>query len=112
MYEYKGRVTRVIDQKTLIIHVDLGFKIYANIWVNFENFDLGSEIIPVLEELLLGKVVYFVSKKLNTPYDVYVVDIAFDIDRKLYLLSDELKKLLPSEHPDKDEPCIPFHHPV
>jgi len=100
MYEYKGRVVRVIDSKSLLIHVDLGFKIYANIWCNIDDFGLGNDIIPILEELILGKVVYFTShKEKNINYDVYLVDIAFDHERELFLLSVELKKYV-------------VHHPV
>ena len=93
MYEYRGRVKEVIDNNTLIINVDLGFKIYADMWLNIDHLNISEQLIPTLKEHLLGKVVYFVAHKVpRVNADIYWADIAFDKERELFLLEDEVVK--------------------
>ncbi len=93
MYEYRGRVKDVIGNSALIIGVDLGFRIYTDIWLNIDHLCISEELIPTLKEHLLGKVIYFSAHKVkNVEADVYWADIAFDKERELFLLEDEVKK--------------------
>lgn len=92
MYEYRGVVTRIIDENALFIRVDLGFGVYTDVCFNINIGSYGPEVVPLLKKLLLNKVVYFVSK--SPEYGVYDADIAFDVDRELFLLTDEIDKFV------------------
>lgn len=108
MYTYRGKVIRVIDGDTVVVSVDLGFKIYTKIKVRLKQIDTpeiyrpktpdelvrGRRAKHFVEEKVLNKAIVLQTYKDKTgKYGRYLADIMYtDNDNTLHLLSDELKE--------------------
>ena len=108
MYEYRGKVIRVVDGDTLVVSVDLGFMIYSKLTVRLKQIDTpeiyrpktpeelvrGRKAKRFVEEKVLDKAVILKTYKDKTgKYGRYLADILYtNGDSEVFLLSDELKK--------------------
>lgn len=108
MYEYTGRVIKVVDGDTIDIDVDLGFGIRSKRRIRFLGIDTpeiwraetpmekerGKEARDFVKERLLGKIVTFMSHKDKTgKYGRYLGDIVYLGDnREALFITEELKK--------------------
>jgi micrococcal nuclease len=71
MYEYKAKITRVVDADTVDVSVDLGFDISIHQRVRLlginaaeKNTDLGKEAIDYVKSILpVGKEIFLRSEK-------------------------------------------------
>lgn len=108
MYEYRGKVIRVVDGDTVVVNVDLGFKICSKIMVRLKQIDTpeiyspktpeelvrGRKAKNFVEDMVLNKAIILKTYKDRTgKYGRYLADIMYTAeDNTLHLLSDALKE--------------------
>ena len=89
MWEYKGKVVRVVDGDTFDIVVDLGFNIYHQIRVRLRGVDTpevygadasveGRASSELVKRLIEGKdVIITTYKSIATSYNRYEADVQY-----------------------------------
>ena len=93
MYTYNALVTRVIDGDTVVVAVDLGFRIVRTIKIRFagidsyelkdkNNLEKALAAKKYLEETILNKEVMLKSLKPGKYHDRYIAFIYLDNNRK------------------------------
>jgi len=108
MYEYAGKVVKVVDGDTFDVIVDLGFKIKQEIRVRLKDIDTpeiyhpscpeelahGQAAKKFVEEKLLDKEILLVTFKDKTgKYGRYLADVVYvDENYAAHFIIDELKK--------------------
>jgi len=102
MYEYKAKITNVVDGDTYDFEIDLGFGIiYKNrlrlYGVNTpekrgpEKFE-GIAVTEQVKKLIEGKDVTLHTRKFKGKYGRYIADVAFTLDYELLDLGRYLLK--------------------
>lgn len=102
MYEYKAKVTRVIDGDTMICEVDLGFSITVTERIRLRGINTpevrgnqkkrGLEVKEIVRSIIEGKEITLQVYK-KGKYGRFIADIIID-DANLsdYLIENELGK--------------------
>jgi len=89
MYEYRAKVTHVVDGDTIDVRVDLGFKIYFDIRLRLfgidtpelrgEEYEAGMKAKRFVEEKVLDREVIVKTHKDKTgKYGRYLAEVFYD----------------------------------